>query len=243
MLKISGRLPQTEAPMSELQLTRSDLTRQVIVRFGLAVPLLGLLLFLPAGTLAYWEAWLYLAILFIPMTFVLFYLLRNDPELLERRMRTREQETAQSRIVKLFALYCLAIFILPGLDHRFGWSHVPVPLVLFADLLVLAGYIIFFLVLRENRYASRVVEVAKGQQVISSGPYAVVRHPMYLGLLLLYVFSPLALGSYWAVLPALLVIPLLVARIRNEESVLERTLNGYAAYMQHTRFRLIPAIW
>ena len=158
-------------------------------------------------------------------------------------MRTREREPEQQRIIALSAPILLLAFLIPGFDHRFGWSNVPVWGVLAADFIVLLGYGLFFLVLRENRYASRVIEVEQEQQVIRSGPYARVRHPMYLGILVFYLASPLALGSYWAMLPALLNIPILVARIRNEESVLVRDLKGYQDYMQQTRYRLIPGIW
>lgn len=170
--------------MSNNWLPRGELMKKVYVRLLVSILVLLAMFLLPAGTLAYWEAWVYLVILFIPMVLVLIYLIKNDPELLERRMR-----------------------------------------------------------MRENRYASRVVEVEQEQQVISSGPYAIVRHPMYLGVLLMYIFSPLALGSYWAMIPALLIIPLLVFRIWNEESVLVRELKGYQAYLQKTRYRLIRGIW
>jgi protein-S-isoprenylcysteine O-methyltransferase Ste14 len=177
------------------------------------------------------------------MLLVLIYLLKNDPGLLERRMKMREREAEQKLIVKLSYFHFLLAFLLPGFDKRFGWSNVPAGAVVIADILVLLGYGTFFLVLRENRYASRIIEVEQGQKVISSGPYAMVRHPMYLGLLLLYIFSPLALGSYWAMIPAILIIPIIVARIRNEESVLARDLGGYQEYMQKIRYRLIPGIW
>ena len=155
----------------------------------------------------------------------------------------REKEASQKMIIRLGSLYYLLIFLIPGFDKRFGWSNVPVVVVIVADVLVLLGYGMFFLVLRENRYASRIIEVEQGQEVISSGPYAIVRHPMYLGVSLMYILSPLALGSYWATIPSLLIIPLLVARIRNEESVLGRELKGYKEYMQKTTYRLIPGIW
>jgi protein-S-isoprenylcysteine O-methyltransferase Ste14 len=215
----------------------------VFVRLLVAIPVLLAMFFLPAGTFAYWEAWVYLAVLFIPMLLVLIYLLKNDPGLLERRMKMREREAEQKLIVKLSYFHFLLAFLLPGFDKRFGWSNVPAGAVVIADILVLLGYGTFFLVLRENRYASRIIEVEQGQKVISSGPYAMVRHPMYLGLLLLYIFSPLALGSYWAMIPAILIIPIIVARIRNEESVLARDLRGYQEYMQKIRYRLIPGIW
>jgi protein-S-isoprenylcysteine O-methyltransferase Ste14 len=222
---------------------QSALARKVYGRVLLAVPAIWAILFLPAGTLAYWEAWLYLAILLIPMFFVFRYLLKHEPQLLERRMQMREREAVQRRIIALSLVYFLLVFILPGLDRRWGWSDVPVPAVVAADLVVMLGYGVFVLVLRENQYASRTIQVEKDQRVISSGPYAIVRHPMYLGVLLMYLASPLALGSYWALLPALLIVPILVARIVNEEQVLERDLNGYREYKQVTKYRLLPRIW
>lgn len=224
-------------------LSQQDLLRLVATRLAVGIPVLFGILFLPAGTLAYWEAWVYLGILLIPMVFVMFYLLKNEPDLLERRMRLREKQAEQKRIIKLSYLYFLLAFMLPGLDHRFGWSDVPVAVVLFADAMVLLGYGLCILVFMQNRYASRIVEVEKEQTVITTGVYASVRHPMYLGVILMYLCSPLALGSYWAMLPTFLIIPILVARIRNEESVLARELKGYPEYMQKTQYRLIPGIW
>jgi protein-S-isoprenylcysteine O-methyltransferase Ste14 len=199
--------------------------------------------FLPAGTFAFWEAWVVLAILFIPMVLGFTYWLKNDPELLERRSKTSEKEAEQKLIIKILSLFFVLTFLIPGFDKRFGWSIVPVVVVVAADILVMLGYGICFLVIRENRFASRTVEVEQEQSVISSGLYANVRHPMYLGVLLMCISLPLALESYWAMIPALLIIPVLVARIRNEESVLVRELNGYQEYMQKTKYRLIPGIW
>lgn len=217
--------------------------RKVFVRVALILPVLMAILFIPAGTLAYWEAWVYLAVLLIPFFFVLGYFLKINPEFLERRMQMRERESAQRRIINLSLLWFILAFILPGLDERFGWSDVPVPVVILADLLVLLGYGLVVLVFRENQYASRTVQVEQGQQVISTGPYALVRHPMYLGAIVMYLASPVALGSYWALLPALAIVPILVARIVNEEQVLARELSGYVEYRQVTRYRLIPGIW
>jgi protein-S-isoprenylcysteine O-methyltransferase Ste14 len=213
------------------------------VRFFAGIPVLGLFFFLPAGTLNYWEAWLYLVVLFTPIFFVMQYLFRNDPGLLERRMRTREKASEQSLIIKLSYVYFLGVFLLPGFDRRFGWSDTPVWLVLVADLIVLAGYFMVILVFRENSYASRTVEVEEGQKVIDSGPYAVVRHPMYSGLTALYVVSPLALGSYWTLIPALLIIPILVARIVSEEKILAKELPGYTDYQKKVKYRLLPGVW
>ncbi|MBN1225037.1 MAG: isoprenylcysteine carboxylmethyltransferase family protein [Candidatus Aminicenantes bacterium] len=223
--------------------SRSRLIKIVSLRLLGAILLLPAIFFLPAGTFAYWEAWLYSAILFFAMFLVLLYLLKNDPELLERRMKTREKEAEQKLIIKISSLYFLLAFLLPGFDKRFGWSHVPVVLVIAADVLVLLGYGMFFLVLRENSYASRIIQVESEQRVISSGPYSLVRHPMYLGIMLMYSLSPLALGSYWALIPSLLILPILVARILNEERVLGRELEGYQEYVKKTKYRLIPGIW
>jgi len=224
-------------------MSERDIRRTVYTRLLLMIPIIGLVLFLPAGTLRYWEAWVYLAILLIPMFFVMRYFLKHDPAFLARRMRMREKETPQRRISALSIPCFLLIFVLPGLDHRFGWSAMPVAVVLAADLLVLLGYAVILRVFRENRYASRIVEVEKGQHVIHTGPYAVVRHPMYLGVALMYTASPVALGSWWALLPALLILPILVARILNEEKLLMAELPGYVEYRQRTRYRLIPGIW
>jgi protein-S-isoprenylcysteine O-methyltransferase Ste14 len=221
----------------------SGIVRKMVGRLLLLAPAMAAIFFIPAGTLAYWEAWVYMAVLLIPMAFVLRYFLRTNPEFLERRMQMRERENTQRRIIALSFLWYLPTFILPGLDQRFGWSDVPVPVVIAADLLVLLGYALIFLVFRENQYAARTVQVEQGQQVITTGPYTIVRHPMYLGTMVMYLASPVALGSTWALIPALLIIPLLVARIVNEEKVLERDLRGYAEYRQATRYRLVPGIW
>ena len=228
--------------MNSHQLTRGELLKIVFIRFGLGIFALAIIFFLPAGTFGYWQAWIWLAVVCIPMLLVLGYLLKNDPGLLERRLRTREKEPQQSLIQKLGWVWILA-FLVPGFDYRFGWSHVPTALVVAADVLVLLSYIGFFLVLRENSYASRVVEVDEQQKVITTGPYALVRHPMYTSITVLWAFTPLALGSYWGLLPGLMIVPILVARILNEEQVLVRDLAGYAEYMRKTKFRMLPGVW
>jgi protein-S-isoprenylcysteine O-methyltransferase Ste14 len=229
--------------MAEDQKSQSQLKKTVYVRAAFVFPVLAAFFFLPAGRWDYWEAWVYIAILLIPMFFAFNYLLKNDPDLLERRMRMRETQSAQKKVVSLSFVYFILAFLLPGFDKRFGWSDVPFHIVLTADLMVLVSYLGVIQVFKANSYASRVVEVMKGQKVISTGPYAYVRHPMYTAVSFMYVFSPLALGSYWAMIPAALIIPLLVARIRNEEEVLEKELDGYVEYKQKTKYRLIPLIW
>ncbi|MGB7873734.1 MAG: isoprenylcysteine carboxylmethyltransferase family protein [Anaerolineales bacterium] len=223
--------------------SRKKLTIAVFARLLSAIPALWLLFFWPAGTLAYWEAWVYMAILLIPIMLVAIYLLNNDPALLERRMQMREQQTQQRWIIALISIFFLLTFLLPGFDKRYGWSDVPVWTVLIADAIVLLGYGLFFLVLRQNSYAARTVEVEQGQEVISTGPYALVRHPMYSGVLLMYSFSPLALGSTWAMLPMILLPCFLAARILNEEKVLREELEGYEEYTQKVKYRLIPGLW
>ena len=215
----------------------------VSLRIGLGIPFIALVILLPAGTWNYWQGWLYLVTLLLPMLGSTVYLFRNDPALLERRMRMREKESAQQKIIGFLGIYFLMAFTLPGFDVRFGWSNVPAWVSLLADGLVLTGYMITFWVLTVNSFLSRTVEVDAEQKVVTTGPYAIVRHPMYFGVALLYIASPLALGSYWAILPALMIIPLLAARIRNEDEVLLRELVGYAEYRQKVKYRLLPGVW
>ena len=161
-----------------------------------------------------------MAILLIPMVFVMRYFFIHNPEFLERRMRTGEKEKTQKKIIRFSFFFFLLAFILPGLDKRWGWSNVPLMVVIIADLLVVISYVWIVRVFKENIYASRIIEVDQEQKVISSGPYAVIRHPMYTGVVIMYSVSPLALGSWWALIPGLMIIPVLVARLLNEEEVL-----------------------
>ena len=177
------------------------------------------------------------------MFFVVLYFLKKDPRLLERRMRMKEKEREQDILVKLSSLFFLAGFLLPGFDFRYQWSHIPIYLVLTADTVVFLGYVIFFFVMRENSYLSRIVEVEEGQKVISTGPYSVVRHPMYIGVLLMFLFTPIALGSWWALIPFIPMPVILALRILNEEKVLTKNLSGYEEYLKTVPFRLIPYIW
>ncbi len=203
----------------------------------------ALFLFLPAGSLSYWQAWVYLGVLFIPMIFVVNYFITRDPGLLKRRMRAREKYEPQKRIQAITGILFFVGFLIPGLDYRFGWSSVPVPLILAADTVVALGYLLVFLVFRENSYTSRIIEVEEGQRVVHTGPYAVIRHPMYLGVTLMFLATPLALGS-WMAVPVFVLLPVfLVFRIRNEEEVLLRELPGYADYCRNVKYRLIPGFW
>ncbi|MFH1685789.1 MAG: isoprenylcysteine carboxylmethyltransferase family protein [Candidatus Micrarchaeota archaeon] len=222
---------------------RTALKWKILLVVIAAPIIIGAILFGPAGTLEYWEAWAYMAILFVPVSFVVLYFLKKDPAFLERRMRTKENEAMQGLIIKVATLIFIVAFIIPGLDHRFGWSDIQTEIIIMADAFVLLGYVLIFLVFRENSYAGRTVEVEKGQRVISTGPYSVVRHPMYVGTLVMYLATPIALGSYVAVPLFILLIPVIVLRILNEEEVLRHDLPGYAAYCKKTKYRLIPFIW
>lgn len=222
---------------------KKNLIGKIIIRFLLLPLLFGLLTLLPAGTLQYWQVYVYFTFLTVPMVFVLFYFLKHDPRFLERRTRVKEKEKAQVRIQLVFTLIFLSGFIVSGLDRRFGWSNVPVWIVLLTNLVMLLGYVIIFFVFRQNSYASRVVEVETDQKVISTGLYGIVRHPMYVGVLIMWVPIPIALGSWWGLIPMAAIPLALVFRILNEESVLIRELPGYQAYCQKTKYRLIPFIW
>ncbi len=213
------------------------------LRLVIGMPVIGLLFFWPAGTFNYWQAWLWLAILFLPLMGMFLYLIKRDPALLERRVRTGETRPEQRRIIALSSLYLIFIFLVPGFDKRFGWSSVPVWLILLADVFVLVAFLLNFLVIRVNSYASRVVEIQEGQKVITTGPYALVRHPMYTSIILIMLATPIALGSTWGVLPNIPFIFLLAARAKNEEELLVDELTGYREYMQQTRYRLFPGIW
>ena len=211
--------------------------------FGLAPIILGVIFFVPAGSFRFWEAWVYSAVIIIPMIFVVIYFLLNNPQVLERRMQYKEKELRQKKIIIIGNILFFIALILPGLDYRFGLSDISAVMVFSSDAMVLAGIFIYFLVLKENSYASRIIEVQEGQKTISTGPYSVVRHPMYSAVGIMYLFTPIALGSYWAIIPMLLIVPIIVLRILNEEETLKKDLPGYTEYVTKTRYRLIPFIW
>jgi len=199
---------------------------------------------LTAGSLKYWQAWLFCVVIFAPVFFVVSYFLKRSPEFLERRMKFKEKEIEQKKIIKISNLAFFIGILIPGFDYRFGWSVVPVWLVLISDVIILAGYFLVFLVFKENVFAGRTIEIFKGQKVINTGPYAVIRHPMYAGVIPMYLFMPLALGSFWAVIPFIpVVFIIIVLRILNEEEVLKRDLPGYVGYCKKVRYRLIPFVW
>lgn len=217
--------------------------QKILTRLFMALLVMGVAFFLPARTFNYWEAWLYLAIIFGCATGVILYFLRNDPGLLERRMKTKENVKEQKIIIRFGWFLFLPTFIIPGFDKYYGWSHIPSWMVIISAAMVLLGYLIVIRVFKENSYASRVIETDSTQKVISSGPYALVRHPMYSGMMLMYGFTPLALGSYWALVGSISLYFMLIARIFSEEKFLSENLEGYKDYLLKTRFRVIPGIW
>jgi protein-S-isoprenylcysteine O-methyltransferase Ste14 len=224
-------------------MNKKMLVGKSILMLLLAFVFLNVPLFLSAGSIRYWNVWYFNITMFLPMIFFLLYLIKKDPTLLERRMKFKEKEKEQKKIQTIGIFIFLILFVLPGLDFRFKWSHVPTILVILGNIGYLAGYLFAMRVLLENSYASRVIEVVEGQKVISSGPYAVIRHPMYIGVLIMYFFLPIALGSYYTLI-AFIPMPIhIVLRIKNEEKVLEKELAGYKEYKEKVKYRLIPRIW
>lgn len=216
---------------------------QALTKFVFGLLLVGLLLFLPAGTFAYWQAWLFIGILFVPMFIAGIVLIVRQPELLRKRLDAKEQQQEQKWVVALSGLMFIAVFVVAGLSHRFGWYMLPDWAVFVATVVFLAAYALYAEVMRENVWLSRTIEVQENQQVVSTGLYGIVRHPMYSATLLLFLSMPLVLGSPWSFAIMLLYIPIIALRIRNEEQVLERELKGYTEYKQRVKYKLIPFIW
>jgi protein-S-isoprenylcysteine O-methyltransferase Ste14 len=225
------------------KIDKKNLIMKVIIRFTTVFVMMALLFFLPARTIYFWEAWVFMALLLIPATCLLSYLIRKDPEVLEKRMKLKEKEKEQKLIMSISSLFFIGALLIPGFDKYYGWSNMPLRLKIIGDIMVFLGYIMFIVVLLQNRYASRIIELQEKQKVIDTGLYSVVRHPMYDAFLLLYGFTPLALGSYWMLLGNAHLIFVIVFRTLNEEKVLMKELDGYKEYMQKVRYRLIPGLW
>jgi protein-S-isoprenylcysteine O-methyltransferase Ste14 len=216
--------------------------------FFLILALWLAVLFLTAGTWSYWQGWVFLGIIFLPNASGYLYFYWRDPELLERRLRSKETVAEQALLIRWIKLFFLAAFMLPGFDHRFAWSrsilgNEPIWLALISQAMALAGMSLVMWVMGVNRYAGRTIQVDAGQTVIATGPYRFVRHPMYAGGTVLLLFAPLALGSTIAIPAFLLLLPFFAVRLLNEEKVLRAELPGYTEYCQQTRFRLIPFVW
>ena len=221
----------------------SKLLAQGLLKMLSGMLIVGLVLFLPAGSWNYFNGWLFCGLLFLPMLVLGALLLWKAPALLEKQLNTKEQEKTQMAVVAVSSLLFLAAFVAAGLDFRFGWTHVPIWLVCLAAVLQLAAYGLYAEVMRENAWLSRTVEVQENQKVIDTGLYGIVRHPMYTSTILLFLAMPLVLGS-WASFAIMLLYPVVIVfRIRNEEQVLETGLAGYREYKQRVRCRLLPFIW
>jgi protein-S-isoprenylcysteine O-methyltransferase Ste14 len=223
-----------------------NLKWRLAIRMAIVMPLLMALIFGPAGSFRFWQGWVFLGLFAFFNVLFLGYFWRRDPGLIERRLKRKEQRSEQKRFQILWLPLWIAA-LLPGLDYRFGWSAasggVPVWLSVVAQVVLICSWLLIFQVFRFNSFASTVIQVEEGQKVITGGPYRVVRHPMYSGIVLMIVALPFALGSYMVIVPAALLIPVLVYRLMDEETLLRRELPGYAEYCQGTRFRLIPLVF
>ena len=216
---------------------------QAVTKYLLGVVLVGLLIFLPAGTFSFFNGWLFMGILFIPMFFAGMVMMIKNPNLLKSRLGAKEKQEEQSIVVKLSGVMFLAGFIIAGLGYRFGWYTLPKTIVIGAAVVFLFAYILYAEVLRENTYLSRTIEIQENQKVIDTGLYGIIRHPMYSVTLLLFLSMPLVLGSIYSFLIFMLYPFIIAKRIKGEEEFLERELNGYREYKQKVKYRLIPFIW
>ena len=203
----------------------------------------GCLLFIPARTFAYWNAWLFIGLLFIPMLIFGIILLKKDKELLQKRLNSKEKENTQKLVILFSLIIFISAFVISGLDFRFNWSNIPIWLTITTSVILLASYGLYIEVMRENKYLSRTVEIQENQKVVDTGLYGIVRHPMYFSVTFLFLSMPIILGSWYAFLILLIIPIVLVVRIINEEKVLEKDLKGYKEYKKKVKYRLIPFIW
>ena len=216
---------------------------QAIIKYLLGIIIVGALLFVPANSFNYWNGWLFMGILFIPMFGVGIILMIKNPELLRKRLDAKEKENKQKYIIVSSALMFLAGFVVAGLNYRFCWIKLPNTVVYTATIIFIVAYILYLEVLRENTYLSRAIEVQENQKVIDTGLYGIVRHPMYSVTILLFLAMPLVLGSIFSFIIFLIYPILIVKRIKNEEVVLEKELDGYVEYKKKVKYKLIPFIW
>lgn len=216
---------------------------EAIIKFALGVLIIGALVFIPANTLSYWNGWLFMGLLFIPMFIAGIIMMIKSPELLKKRLNAKEKENEQKQVILLSGLMFLAGFIIAGLNYRFGWVLLPKSVEIVSSIIFIIAYILYAEVLRENVYLSRTIEVQENQKVVDTGLYGIVRHPMYAVTILLFLSMPLVLGSLIS-FAIFLVYPFIIAkRIKNEEEVLEKELEGYAEYKKKVKYKMIPFIW
>lgn len=216
---------------------------EALTKFACGLLLVGLLIFLPAGTLAYAQGWLLMGLLFGPMLVAGFVMLAKSPAFLKKRLDAKEKQATQKGVVGFFGLMFVAGFVVAGLDFRFGWSDVPTWVIVTASVLFLVSYGLYAEVMRENAYLSRTIKVEEGQKVVDTGLYGIVRHPMYAATILLFLMMPLVLGSWYALIVFGFYPLIIVIRLRDEETLLTRELPGYEAYKQKVKYRIIPFIW
>lgn len=212
-------------------------------KFVAGVVIIGLLLFAPAGTLAWWQGWLFMGILFVPMFVAGLVMMRKAPDLLRKRLDAKEEESEQRTVLALSALMFVAAFVVAGLGIRFGWIELPSWVTWVGVVIFLVSYALYAEVMRENAYLSRTIEVQEGQHVVDTGMYGIVRHPMYSVTLFLFLSMPLVLGSPFSFIIMLFYLPIIIKRIRNEEEVLAAGLEGYEEYMTRVKWRLVPHVW
>lgn len=222
---------------------KKSLLLQALTKFLLGVVVLGVLIFFSAGSFRFWNGWLLMGVLFVPMFVAGLILLAKNPQLLAKRLNAKEEQQEQKMVVALSGMLFVAVFVLAGLNWRFRWCILPNWVVWIATLLFLLSYILYAEVLRENAYLSRTIEIQENQKVIDRGLYGIVRHPMYMATTLLFLSMPLVLGSLVSFFVMLLYLPLIVKRIRNEETVLETGLEGYKEYKKRVKYRLLPFVW
>jgi protein-S-isoprenylcysteine O-methyltransferase Ste14 len=230
----------------KIKITQKLSLKTIVKAFGPTISIVisfGILTFIPAGTLSYWNGWLLIGIYVIAFTPIQLYFAKNDPALFEKRQIKGEKNRMDQLVSVIMGLLFISINVVSGLDFRFHWSKVPIILSIIFSLVCVFGFLLLFFVWRQNSYASKIIEIQKEQKIIDTGLYSIVRHPMYLACTIIYLFNPIILGSWYAFIPALLVPFFLCIRIRNEEMVLQKGLNGYDSYMKKVRYRLIPFIW
>ena len=219
------------------------LLTEALVKFTCGLLLVGLLIFLPAGTLAYPCGWLFVGLLFIPMLIAGFIMLFKTPQFLKKRLDAKEKQSTQKGVLAFSRLMFIAGFVVAGLDFRFDWSKMPGWVIVIASVLFAVAYILYAEVMRENAYLSRTVKVEEGQKVVDTGLYSIVRHPMYMATILLFLMIPIVLGSWYALIVFAFYPAIIIVRLKDEEDLLTRELPGYAEYKQKVKYRIIPFVW
>ena len=219
------------------------LLANALIKFTCGLLMVGLLIFLPAGTLRYAKGWLLMGLLFIPMLIAGFVMLGKSPEFLAKRLDVKEKQATQKGVIAFSGLMFIAGFVVAGLDFRFSWSRMPVPVAIAASVLFLLSYLLYAEVMRENAYLSRTIRVEEGQTVVDTGLYGIVRHPMYMATVLLFLMIPLILGSWYALIVFAFYPAIIIVRLKDEEALLTKELPGYDAYKKKVKYRLLPFIW